>query len=151
MMILKFSRFGKTFQNISKKTCWIFLLFIYYLVLRGQPFKEFSQVRCQVKIPLELTSCSTEIEKKDTTIKTKKKSYFYGKYFKSEYGWAVQQEYSRIIQKNFCQTPVLGLGLGVDFTFAGDNHKSQKKWQPSPNFCGGNSTRGWGTRVWDKG
>ena len=24
----------------------------------------------------------------------------------------------------FCQTPVLGLGLGVDFTFAGDNHKN---------------------------
>ena len=23
---------------------------------------------------------------------------------------------------HFCQTPVLGLGLGVDFTFAGDNH-----------------------------
>ena len=23
---------------------------------------------------------------------------------------------------NFCQTPVLGLGLGVDFTFAWDNH-----------------------------
>ena len=22
----------------------------------------------------------------------------------------------------FCQTPVLGLGLGVDLTFAGDNH-----------------------------
>ena len=27
----------------------------------------------------------------------------------------------------YCQTPVLGLELGVDFTFAGDNHKSQKK------------------------
>ena len=26
----------------------------------------------------------------------------------------------------FCQTPVLGLGLGVDFTFAGDNHKNHK-------------------------
>ena len=24
----------------------------------------------------------------------------------------------------FCQTPVLGLGLGVDFTFAGGNHKN---------------------------
>ena len=24
----------------------------------------------------------------------------------------------------FCQTPVLGLGLGVDFTFAGDNHNN---------------------------
>ena len=23
-----------------------------------------------------------------------------------------------------CQTPVLGLGLGVDFTFAWDNHKN---------------------------
>merc|ERR1719312_1499830 len=27
---------------------------------------------------------------------------------------------------NFCQTPVLGLGLGVDFTFAWDNHKNHK-------------------------
>ena len=25
----------------------------------------------------------------------------------------------------YCQTPVLGLGLGVDFTFAGDNHNNQ--------------------------
>ena len=24
----------------------------------------------------------------------------------------------------FCQTPVLGLGLGVDFTFAWDNHNN---------------------------
>ena len=23
---------------------------------------------------------------------------------------------------HFCQTPVIGLGLGIDFTFAGDNH-----------------------------
>ena len=27
--------------------------------------------------------------------------------------------------ENYCQTPVLGLGLGVDFTFAGDNHKNE--------------------------
>ena len=26
--------------------------------------------------------------------------------------------------RKFCQTPVLGLGLGVDFTFAGDNHNN---------------------------
>ena len=25
----------------------------------------------------------------------------------------------------FCQTPVLGLGLGADFTFAGDNHNNK--------------------------
>ena len=25
-------------------------------------------------------------------------------------------------ETNFCQTPVIGLGLGVEFTFAGDNH-----------------------------
>ena len=34
--------------------------------------------------------------------------------------------YSQIesdIMKDFCQTPVLGLGLGVDFTFAWDNHR----------------------------
>ena len=151
MMILKFSRFGKTFQNISKKTCWIFLLFIYYLVLRGQPFKEFSQVRCQVKIPLELTSCSTEIEKKGTTIKTKKNLISMENISNQNMVGLSNKNIQGLFKKNFCQTPVLGLGLGVDFTFAGDNHKSQKKWQPSQNFCGGNSTRGWGTKVWDKG
>ena len=26
---------------------------------------------------------------------------------------------------HFCQTPVLGLGLGVDFTFAWDNHNNE--------------------------
>ena len=37
----------------------------------------------------------------------------------------------------FCQTPVLGLGLGVDFTFAWDNKKN-----PHPNFLKRNSMRG---------
>ena len=27
--------------------------------------------------------------------------------------------------ENYCQTPVLVLGLGVDFTFARDNHNNQ--------------------------
>ena len=30
-----------------------------------------------------------------------------------------------LILDTFCQTPVLGLGLGVDFTFAGDNHNNK--------------------------
>ena len=89
--------------------------------------------------------------------KNKKKSYFYGKYFKSEYGWAVQQEYSRIIQKNFCQTPVLGLGLGVDFTFAGDNHKNHKNHKnhnnPHLNFVKGTvlGDKEQGVGIRDKG
>ena len=40
----------------------------------------------------------------------------------------------------FCQTPVLvfGLGLGVDFTFAGDNHKNHKNHNnPHLNFVKG--------------
>ena len=41
----------------------------------------------------------------------------------------------------YCQTPVLGLGLGVDFTFAGDNHKNHKNHNnPHLNFVKG--TRG---------
>ena len=41
---------------------------------------------------------------------------------------------------NFCQTPVLGLGLGVYFTFAGDNHKNHmnhKNHNPHLNFVKG--------------
>ena len=34
---------------------------------------------------------------------------------------------------NYCQTPVLDLGLGVDFTFAWDNHKNHKN-NPHLNF-----------------
>ena len=40
----------------------------------------------------------------------------------------------------FCQTPVLGLGLGVDFTFAGDNDKNDKNNKndnPHLNFVEG--------------
>ena len=43
----------------------------------------------------------------------------------------------------FCQTPVLGLGLGVDFTFAGDHH-NQNDNNPHINFVKG-------TRGRDKG
>ena len=35
----------------------------------------------------------------------------------------------------YCQTPVLGLGLGVDFTFDGDNHKNDNN--PHLNFVKG--------------
>ena len=33
-----------------------------------------------------------------------------------------------------CQTPVLGLGIGVDFTFAGDNHKNHKNENDNPHL-----------------
>ena len=31
------------------------------------------------------------------------------------------------VQSNFCQTPDLGLGLRVDFTFLNDNKNKKKK------------------------
>ena len=34
----------------------------------------------------------------------------------------------------YCQTPVLGLGLGVDFTFGGDNDKSHKNDHNNPHL-----------------
>ena len=37
-----------------------------------------------------------------------------------------------------CQTPVLGLGLGVDFTLANNNNNNK----PHPNFPGWDGTRG---------
>ena len=37
----------------------------------------------------------------------------------------------------YCQTPVLGLGLGVDFTFAWDNNKNSKDMNPHLNFMKG--------------
>ena len=36
----------------------------------------------------------------------------------------------------YCQTPVLGLGLGVDFTFAWDNHNNNH-YNPHLNFVKG--------------
>ena len=41
----------------------------------------------------------------------------------------------------FCQTPVLGLGLGVDFTLA-NNKKNNNDNNPHPNFPGWDGTRG---------
>ena len=44
-----------------------------------------------------------------------------------------------MIIQSYCQTPVLGLGLGVDFTFAWDNknnHKNDKN-NPHQNFAKG--------------
>ena len=46
---------------------------------------------------------------------------------------------------NFCQTPVLGQGLGVDFTLANNNKNNKNnnnKKNPHPNFPGWNGTRG---------
>ena len=49
-----------------------------------------------------------------------------------------------IVWTNFCQTPVLGLGLGVDFTFAWDNidnndnnDKNNNKNNPHLDFVKG--------------
>ena len=47
----------------------------------------------------------------------------------------------------YCQTPVLGLGLGVDFTLAWDNNNNKKN--PHLNFLERNSMRGYGMK--DKG
>ena len=37
----------------------------------------------------------------------------------------------------FCQTPVLGLELGVDFTFTWDNHNHKNDNNPHLNFVKG--------------
>ena len=53
-----------------------------------------------------------------------------------------------------CQTPDLGLELGVDFTFTWDNNnKNKKKKNPHLNFLERNSTRlkGLGVGIRDKG
>ena len=47
----------------------------------------------------------------------------------------------QIINSYNCETTVLGLGLGVDFTFAWDNNHKKKK-NPHLNFLERNSTRG---------
>ena len=57
-------------------------------------------------------------------------------------------ERNRVEKSNFCQTPVLGLRLGVDFTFAWDNNNNDKK-NPHLNFLKRNSMRGYGMK--DKG
>jgi len=51
-----------------------------------------------------------------------------------------------------CQTPVLGLGLGVDFTFAWDNHKNHND-NPHLNFLKGTvlGDKGQGVGIMDKG
>ena len=57
-------------------------------------------------------------------------------------------------RKHFCQTTVLGLRLGVDFTFAGDNDKNENE-NDNPHL---NSVKGTvlGDKeqrvgIWDKG
>ena len=51
----------------------------------------------------------------------------------------------------FCQTPVLGLGLGVDFTFAWDNNNNQSN--PHLNFVKGTvlGDKEQGVGIRDKG
>ena len=49
----------------------------------------------------------------------------------------VFQIVNRFRERFFCQTPVLGLGLGVDFTFAGDNLKNHNHNNPHLNFVKG--------------
>ena len=41
------------------------------------------------------------------------------------------------MKRIFCQTPVLGLGLGVDLTFAWDNHNYHNHNNPHLNFVKG--------------
>ena len=59
--------------------------------------------------------------------------------------------------KLYCQTPVLGLGLGIDFTFAGDNHKKHKNHKndsnPHLNFVKGTvlGDKGQWVGIRDKG
>ena len=45
----------------------------------------------------------------------------------------------QLVFSNYCQTPVLGLGRGVDFTFPEDNHKNEndKNYNPHLNFVKG--------------
>ena len=53
-----------------------------------------------------------------------------------------------------CQTLVLGQGLGVDFTFAGDNHNNQNhKNNPHLNFVKGTvlGDKEQGVGIMDKG
>ena len=53
----------------------------------------------------------------------------------------------------FCQTPVLGLGLGVDFTFAWDNHNNHNDNNPHLNFVKGTvlGEKEQGVGIRDKG
>ena len=53
----------------------------------------------------------------------------------------------------YCQTPVLGLGLGGDFTFAGDNHNNQNDNNPHLNFVKGTvlGDKEQGVGIRDKG
>ena len=54
--------------------------------------------------------------------------------------------------EHFCQTPVLGLRLGVDFIFAGDNH-NQNNSNPHLNFVKGTvlGDKEQGVGIRDKG
>ena len=52
------------------------------------------------------------------------------RYFGDKY---ILERNNRRIYTGFCQTPVLGLGLGVDYTFAWDNHNNN----PHLNFVKG--------------
>ena len=38
------------------------------------------------------------------------------------------------IYNKYCQTPDLGLGLGVDFTFPNNNNKKKKKNKKNPHL-----------------
>ena len=55
------------------------------------------------------------------------------------YNMCITQQYTIGEKLNifhiYCQTPVLDLGLGVDFTFAGDNHNIEND-NPHLNFQG---------------
>ena len=46
------------------------------------------------------------------------------------------------MEQAFCQTPVLGLGLEVDFTLANNKNNNNDNNDPHPNFPGWDGTRG---------
>ena len=60
-----------------------------------------------------------------------------------------------IIVQLYCQTPVLGLGLGVDFTFAWDNHNENHNNHNNThlNFVKGTvlGDKEQGVGIWNKG
>ena len=57
------------------------------------------------------------------------------------------------VRRYFCQIPVLGLGLGADFTFAWDNHNNNHNNNPHLYFVKGTvlGDKEQGVGIRDKG
>ena len=54
--------------------------------------------------------------------------------FYSYLGSLAEQVPHTHVDRCFCRTPVLSLGLGVDFAFSGDNHKIHKNENNNPHL-----------------